>query len=147
MKTIRKPFDAHERVHPKISPVSMTHQSHKNECDINNIMRKFEKFGVLEHRNNYEGQYGDFTAVPQDYREAMTSVLAAQEMFLELPSKIRRRFGNDPGAFLDFATDPQNGPAMVEMGLAVKRVPEETKTPSEAPKTPPKAKKDDDSPV
>lgn len=141
---IRRHFDKHERVHPSISPVSMTHQSHKDECDINNIMRKFEKFGVLEHRNNYQGQYGDFTAVPQDYQEAMSSVLAAQEMFLELPSKIRRRFGNDPGAFLDFATDPQNGSEMVAMGLADKRAIEEPKTPSAAPKSPPKATKTDD---
>jgi len=140
---IRKPFDAHKRVHPFISPISMTHQSHKDECDINNIMRKFEKFGVLEHRNNYQGQYGDFTAVPQDYQEAINSVIAAQEMFLELPSKIRRRFGNDPGAFLDFASDPENQQSMVDMGLATPRVVEEKEEPPANDKTPPKAKEKD----
>lgn len=97
---------------------SMTHQAHKRECDINQIMLKWQKTGVIEHANTYSGSYGDFTAVPENYQEAMNSVINAQEMFMTLPSSIRRQFDNDPGQFLDFATDPKNADQMVEMGLA-----------------------------
>lgn len=97
---------------------SLTHQSMAGETDINNIMRKFEKTGILEHRNTFEGKYGDFTDTPQDYHESMNAVLAANDMFETLPAKIRRRFGNDPGQFLDFVGDPNNSKEMIKMGLA-----------------------------
>lgn len=99
-------------------PVSLTHQSEKNSCDINEIMKKFEKTGILEHRNSFEGQYGDFTGLPQDYHESMNAVIAAEEMFTTLPSRIRRRFANDPGNFLDFVANPDNAKELVKMGLA-----------------------------
>jgi phage internal scaffolding protein len=100
---------------------SMTHQSAKEECDINNIMKKWERTGIVDHQNRFQGQYADFTNVPENYQESLNAVLEADEMFMTLPAKIRARFGNDPGAFLDFATDPDNQEAIVEMGLATKK--------------------------
>ena len=41
-------------------------------------------------------------------------------MFLDLPAKVRDRFKNDPGQFLEFATDPSNVDELVKMGLATK---------------------------
>lgn len=133
---------------------SLTHQSMKAECDINNIMRKFEKTGVLEHRNRFEGNYGDFTGIPTDYHEAMNAVIAAGDMFLTLPAKVRRRFQNDPGNFLEFVSDPDNADELVKMGLATARDPEPVlegdqdishkKGASEAPSKPP-AKPDEKS--
>lgn len=122
---------------------SLTRQASKQECDINRIMAKFEKTGVLEHRNTFEGQYGDFIDTPQDYHEAIQQVMDAQEMFMSLPSKLRRRFGNDPAEYLDFVSDPKNLDQMVEMGLAKRDVIEEPapapKAKEKAPETPPKA--------
>ncbi len=117
------PYTPHERQHPKIDPKSMTHQSMAPECDINTIMQKYERTGVLEHRNNYEGQYGDFADGPLDYHESMNSVIAADEMFQTLPARIRRRFHNDAGAFIDYATNPENQDELIELGLAT-RLPE-----------------------
>jgi len=91
------------------------------ECDINSIMKKYEKTGVLEHRNNYEGAYGDFSDGPQDYHESMNAVLVADEMFSSLPAKIRRRFHNDPGSFIEFATNPENQKEMIALGLSTAR--------------------------
>ena len=96
---------------------SMTKQSFADECDINNIMRRYEKDGVLNHLNKYQGNFGDFTGAV-DYHEAMNIVAKADQMFMDLPASIRARFGNDPGAFVEFATDPKNLDEMVKMGLA-----------------------------
>lgn len=114
---ILKQFERN-RVQFKTKGDSLTHQAHKRECDINQIMLKWQKTGVIEHANTYAGRYGDFTNVPNDYHEAMNAVLNAQEMFMTLPSSVRKQFDNDPGQFLDFATDPKNADKMVEMGLA-----------------------------
>jgi len=131
-------YTQYPRVHPVLDPVSLTHQSMAPECDINTIMRKYERTGVLEHRNTYEGTYGDFSDAPSDYHESMNQVLAADEMFETLPAKIRRRFHNDPGVFLDFATNPENQDELIKLGLATAR-PEpllEPIQPSPEPKAP-----------
>ena len=114
----RTPYSPHKRLQFTPTGVSRTHQSMAPECDINNIMRRFEKTGVLDHLNRYEGSYGDFTAVPSDYHEAINSVMETNEMFLTLPAKIRKRFGNDPGQFLDFVQDPSNQDDMIKLGIA-----------------------------
>ena len=44
-----------------LDPVSMTKQSFADECDINNIMKRYIKDGVVNHLNTYQGNYGDFT--------------------------------------------------------------------------------------
>ena len=71
----------------------------------------------------------------------MNIVTRAQQMFEELPSKIRNKFKNDPSAFLDFVADPLNRPEMDEMGLTEAKVPPEpaplSGPPTEAPPTPP----------
>lgn len=94
-----------------------TKQSFKNECDINNIMSKFEKSGLLDHVNHHKGDYGDFVGY-DDYHSCVNQVLDAQEAFASIPSKIRALFGNDPASFMDFAQNPDNMTEMVKMGLA-----------------------------
>ncbi len=134
----------------KGDPVSLTHQSEAPACDINQIMKRFQKTGVLEHQNTFEGKYGDFTDLPMDYHTSVNAVLEADQMFASLPNTIRKKFGNDPGNFLDFVADPKNAAEMVEMGLAnapndvIERTPAETAEPAPTePKTarkePPKA--------
>ena len=118
MTKFQTAYGKHKRVPFETSGPSLTHQGNAAECDINYIMQKYEKTGVLEHKNKYEGQYGDFTNVPQDYHESMNAVLAANDMFMSLPSKIRRRFSNDAGQFLEFVSDQNNQSEMIEMGLA-----------------------------
>ncbi len=94
----------------------LTKQAFKDECDINNVMRRFEKDGVLEHVNKFQGDYGDFAAV-QDYHTSLNEVLDASEAFNSLPAKMRKKFNNDPGEFLEFVTDDRNRDEMREMGL------------------------------
>lgn len=105
--------------------VSRTKQSMRDQCDINNIMRRFVKVGAVAHLNRFPGTYGEAPAVT--FHEAMNVVRAAEEAFEALPGKLRKRFGNDPGQYMAFCGDPQNLPEMRKMGLAQ---PELVKEPS-----------------
>lgn len=98
------------------SDPSMTKQSFKNECDINNILKKHAKTGLINHVNQYEGNYDVATSL--DFKQAMDLVTSAQQMFDDLPSSVRDRFQNDPAQFLDFVQNPDNAQEMVKMGLA-----------------------------
>lgn len=113
---IRKPLSRTRLTTPLDGP-SMTKQSFKDECDINNIMAKFERTALLEHVNQHQGNYGDFTDAPQDYHEAMNQVIAADDMFQTIPAKLRAAFNNDPGEFLAFTNDPENLDRMRDLGL------------------------------
>lgn len=94
-----------------------TKQSFKAECDINNIMAKYQKTGVLDFARKNEPRYGD--CVGAEFNSAMLLVAGAQSMFQQLPSSTRAYFKNDPAAFLDFVDDPKNYDEMARMGLLV----------------------------
>ena len=94
----------------------LTEQNHKDETDINNIVRKYNKTGLIDHLNQFEKQYGDMTGF--DYQDAMNTVAAANTMFEGLPSAIRNQFDNDPAKFINFVDDENNQEKLVEMGLA-----------------------------
>lgn len=149
----RTAYDKSQRFPFATHPLSLTRQSMSAECDINNIMKKYERTGILDHQNRYEGGYGDFTSAPENYHEAMNQIIEAQDMFLSLPAQIRKKFANDPGNYLEFATDPANAEEMIKLGLAVARKtpvqersdnpggnpPDKPQSPSAAKKTAPEA--------
>lgn len=97
--------------------VSRTKQAHQDECNVNRIMARFERTGIIDHFNRFEGMYDDFTNVPQSYHEAIEQVMRAEEMFMSLPSRLRARFENDAGQFLAFIDNPSNADELVELGL------------------------------
>lgn len=110
-----------------LSGETMTKQSMKNECDINVIMKKFEKTGVVTHLNERQGNYVDFSE-GFDFHSCMNRVKAATDMFMTLPASLRGHFNNDPGYFLEFVSNPANEGAMIDLGLK--------KKPEVAPATP-----------
>lgn len=112
----------------------LTRQSEAAACDINNILAQYHRTGVITHLARHQGHYDDWTGF--DFHEAMNTVAEAQQLFDELPSKIRKKFANDPAAFLQFATNPENLGEMREMGLAK---PERAAEPPEAPPAAPPA--------
>ena len=94
-----------------------TKQSFKQECDINHIMQKFQVTGTVTHVNNHHASYADCTGV--DFTNAINTATRAQQMFDELPSSLRKRFGHDPAAFLDFvqSEDPGDRAEAARLGL------------------------------
>lgn len=111
-----------ERVYSKNSGKSLTQQHFKTECDINVIVKRFLKTGVLPEMRS-SGIYGDFSDAPS-FQAAMDIVAVAQRQFDGLDAKTRQRFGNDPKQFLEFVADPANSDDMIKMGLATKPLPE-----------------------
>lgn len=98
---------------------SLTKQAEAAACDINKIMAKYEKSGLILHLNQNEAMYADVSSVP-DYQGALAIVQKADEMFGSLPAEIRARFENDPAKYLSFVADPANKELMQTMGMIAK---------------------------
>lgn len=109
-----------------------THQSFKDECDVNQILKRWRKSGELNHLNTRQPTYGDFTN-PTDYLTACTQVIAAQADFDSLSARIRDRMGNDPAKLLEYLADPANNEEAIELGLI------EPPPPIDPPRNPPVA--------
>ena len=117
MVEFKTAYGIKERVAIEFPEQGMTEQCHKKDCDITTILKKYDKTGLITHVNNAVGEYGDFTLI-NEYQENLNMVIKAQDAFEELPSAIRKKFGNDPGNFFEFATNQDNKQEMIELGLA-----------------------------
>jgi len=117
--TFRSAYSDPQRVQFQTTD-ARTEQSHKDETDINQILAKYVKGELLEHRINHAQNYGDFTGA--DFQAAQNTIATANSMFEELPSSVRNRFQNDPAKFLDFVGDDKNHDEMVSMGLAKAKI-------------------------
>lgn len=100
---------------------SRTQQQFKEQHDINNIMKKYQKAGI-----GYDylpaprgGVYGDFTKV-RSYQEAVQGALDSEAAFMQLPSAVRKRFSNDPQELFDFLNDKNNRDEAIRLGLIEK---------------------------
>lgn len=95
----------------KFDQPSQTLQSFKDDADINCIIARFENTGVLVDPTvpvSRTPQFGDFSDLPS-YQEAQNVIVAANNAFNSLSSKIRERFGNDPAAYFDFVQNLKEG--------------------------------------
>ncbi len=94
---------------------SRTKQSFAQESEINNIMAKYEKTGVIDHVK----EHGGYAEMPAglEYQDALQLTIDAQLAFDGLPAKTRKEFGNDAFQFLAFVEDPENVERMAELGL------------------------------
>ncbi|WP_445779306.1 hypothetical protein [Shewanella sp.] len=110
----------HIRVQIDCSGDSLTKQSFAQECDVNWIVSRYMSNPNSDYSqrlaNGQVGQYGDFSNVP-NYREALDTVRVGEESFMRLPPKLRTRFSNDAGIFMDFVSDPSNRAEMRTLGL------------------------------
>lgn len=97
----------------------MTQQNHRDEADINTIVRRFGLTGELPMPRD-TAEWGDFTHAT-DYHTAMNAVKAAEQRFMELPADLRAKFDHNAGKLLDFLNDDTNRAAAEEMGLVPKK--------------------------
>lgn len=119
MHKISKRSNGRLRVQMVFDPVlepSLTQQAFASECDINNILAKYQKTQLLTHVMSTQGSYGDFTNV-SDYPSALNALMDAEARFMGLPATIRERFANDPSNLLSFVSDSKNYGEAVSLGL------------------------------
>lgn len=94
-----------------------THQSFKEESDVNTIMGHYRKTGSFGNVQLHTPVYGDFTNA-EDYMEAANALRDADAIFASLPARVRARVENNPAAFMAFVADPQNAAELEALGLA-----------------------------
>jgi len=122
-KFMRRAYGPRHRVTIDAGGESRTKQSFKDECDVNTIMARYQKTGVVTHFNEQKASYGFAPAI--DYQEALNLVKKASDLFDGLPSQIRAKFQNNPREFLAFCENPDNRSEMALLGLL-----KETETPA-----------------
>lgn len=113
-KRVRSRWDT-KRLKKRTKGKTVTQQQFKDEVDVNNIVNKFDKTGVVTHLNNKTPRYG--FAESLDFKEAMDTVTDASESFDDLPANVREYFNNDPQAFLEGLNDPNHQQILSELGI------------------------------
>ena len=116
---IRKPYDKPARMPKSIGGESLAKQSMAKECDINRIVPRAQQDGIIDHVNTLRGSYGDFSGV-EDYQTHLNLVMAAEAAFMELPSALRSRCGNNTVGFMEFMENPENLEEQIKFGLVEK---------------------------
>lgn len=101
----------------KVEPTK-TQQHFKNEVNINQIMAKYKRTGMLP-TPSVMPQYRDCTGF--DFRAAQGLIAEAMQGFAQLPAVIRKRFQNDPGIMLEFLSDPLNREEAEKLGLVARK--------------------------
>lgn len=95
---------------------SRTMQEFKDECDINVLMKRYQKTGLFPQHPGSTPRYVSNIGMP-DYQQSLQIVMQAQEEFNSLNSELRKRFDNDPAKFLAFVNNPENGEELIKLGL------------------------------
>ena len=65
----------------------------------------------------------DIADAPDNYVDVMNQLNEARDQFMSLPARVRSRFDNDPGQFVNFVSDASNVEEMIALGLAERREP------------------------
>ena len=104
---------------------SLTQQQFKAECDVNNILAKYKRTGMLSHIQKHQGNFGDFSSI-EDYQSSLGKLMQAQQSFESLPSELRAKFENDPAQLISFLSDEKNDAEAIKLGLKIERKAPET---------------------
>ena len=99
-------FGENEEVFTPVYDDGRTKQEFADECDVNKILKRAQKTGMLSHYDVHKSAYADYDEF--DFLQAQLKLTRGVEIFEALPSEVRREFGNDPGAFFSFVNDPAN---------------------------------------
>ncbi len=109
-------YGERQRVKTEPKGESLTQQHFAHEADVRNIIKQYDKTGLIANVQKGIARYGDYSEV-NEYREALDLVNQANMMFGQLPAELREKFQNNAGNFFEFATNPENEDKMIELGL------------------------------
>lgn len=107
----------HEGVDCSVEP-SRTKQSFRDDVNINKIIARFDRTGMVSHLNSKTPFYGDVSSIV-GYQEALNKVKEADELFGRMSAEIRNRFKNDPALMIEFLSDPVNNAEALKLGMIV----------------------------
>lgn len=97
---------------------TLTQQHFQEECDVNNIMKKYLVTGTVPQ---IAGAFYDETPDVVDYFSLNNHIAGIDEAFMELPSAVRKKFQNNPGLLLEFLSDERNLDEAISLGLISKQ--------------------------
>lgn len=101
--------------------VSKTDQSDKDMVNINSIMSRYRKTGLLPQFKEKVAQYIDTTQIPS-YMDAHEQISRANEMFMQLPSDVRKLMDNNPANLEKVLQDEKYHDLLVDYGILKKQV-------------------------
>ena len=104
-----------------------TKQEFKKECDVNNIVKRYGIDRLRAHAEAFGAKYGVMSN--DQYQHSLMVIREAETLFNELPSKLRQKFGGDPGKFIEFMENDENRQEAKELGIFF---PEDSEASSEA---------------
>lgn len=113
-----------------------TEQAHASDVKIQNIMKKYERTGIIEHNAQYGGEYANMVGA-LDFAEAQRVIADANSMFESVPATIRRDFDNNPAKFVDFMMNEKNREAIQDYGFQTDHLPEAPEQPLGEPQAEP----------
>lgn len=96
-----------------------TRQDQKDSCDINLIMRKYVKQGIVPRLNPKTPVYDDFSTA-LSYHESLERIQRANKLFYELPADLRSACDNDPALLIPYVENEENIDELVELGVMEK---------------------------
>lgn len=110
-----------------------TQHCHKDDTDINKILARAQVEGSVSHLAKHGAHYADYSDF--DFMEHQLKYNDGVNMFMELPSEVRREFNQSPGEFFAFVNDPANADRLRELLPAIAKP--GTYFPDVSPATPP----------
>lgn len=75
-------------------------QSHKDSCDINLMIKRFENGDLTALGTPRDPVYMDVTDMPKTYAELYQKVIDAKKEFNALPLDLREKFDFDPDKYI-----------------------------------------------
>lgn len=115
---VRNRMDEPMHVHPAKGGPTRTKQSEANDVNVNEIIKRHRRTGVVTHWSGRMPMYGDFSA-QVTLQDSLNLVLEAQESFMSLPAEVRRAAKNDPVELLRMLATEEGSADLVAAGLEV----------------------------
>lgn len=91
-------------------------QSMAAESDVNVIVAKSRRLGVIPSAHTRPPMYLDLTGIGTAHA-ALTHIARAQQTFEALPAKVREKCGNNIKGYLELLTDKKRRDLAIELGL------------------------------
>lgn len=74
-------------------------QASREASLIYNVIERYQN-GDIEALNQMQGQFGDFTEMPENLAEAQQMIINAEEAFNKMPTEFRKEFNHNPMEFM-----------------------------------------------